>query len=94
MKVTGPVDWDFILWTSVIRGPLVGGSRPKPMVPTMPPFFRLGEDNLPRMEKENVCDWLSVGNSGLLMLYVPMRPLSVNFLIFWCHICCESLEFS
>ena len=32
------------------------------------PLFPTGEGSLPRLEKENVCDWLSVGNSGLLML--------------------------
>ena len=42
MKVIGPVDWAIILWASVIRGLLEGGSGPKPMVPIMPPFFRVG----------------------------------------------------
>ena len=67
MKVTGPVDWAIILWASVIRGLLARGSGPKPMVPTIPPFSSW-EGSLPRMAKENVCDWLSVGNSVLLML--------------------------
>ena len=34
MKKTGPIDWAIILWASVM-GLLVGGSRPKPMVPTI-----------------------------------------------------------
>ena len=79
MKVTGPVDWDFILWASVIRGPLAGGSGPKPMVPPMPPFFLLREGNLPRLEKENVCDWLSVGNSELLMFISSNAPIIGEF---------------
>ena len=32
------------------------------------PFFPAGEVSLPRLENENVCDLLGVGNSGLLML--------------------------
>ena len=37
------------------------------LVPTMPLFFPTGEVNLPWLEKENVCKWLDVGNSGMLM---------------------------
>ena len=32
------------------------------------PLFHAGEGGHPRLEKENICDWLSVGNRGLLML--------------------------
>ena len=32
------------------------------------PLFPAREGSLPWLGKENVCDWLSVGNSGLLML--------------------------
>ena len=31
------------------------------------PNFLAGEDSLPRLEKENIGDWLNVGNNGLLM---------------------------
>ena len=34
MKMIGPVDWAIILWVSVCRDLLAGGSGPKPMVPT------------------------------------------------------------
>ena len=32
------------------------------------PIFSASEGSLSRLEKENFCDWLSVGNNGLLML--------------------------
>ena len=47
----GLVDWAIILWVSVCRGLLVGGFGPQPMVPTMPPFSRLGRLFFPSREK-------------------------------------------
>ena len=32
------------------------------------PLFPTGEVSLPQLEKENVCNWLGVGNNVLLML--------------------------
>ena len=43
MKIIRPIDWAIILWASVSRGLLSVGAGPKPMVPTMPPFFLLGK---------------------------------------------------
>ena len=43
------------------------------------PIFLIGEGSLPRLEKENVCDWLSVGNSGLLMLVLSNVRITVEF---------------
>ena len=39
MKTIGLVDWAIILWVSIDRGLLAGVVMPKPMVPTMVPFF-------------------------------------------------------
>ena len=58
---------------------MVGGSEPKAIVPTMPPFFPAGEGSLPRLEKENVCDWLIVGNSRLLMLVCSKVRITGEF---------------
>ena len=52
------------------------------LVPTMPPLFSAREGSLPRLEKENVCDWLSVGNSGLLMLVCSNVYITGEFSIF------------
>ena len=46
------------------------------------PLFPVGEGSLPRLEKENVFDWPSMGNHGQLMLVCS----NVNFLTFWIHI--------
>ena len=43
------------------------------------PLFPAGECNRPQLEKENVFDWPSMGNSGQLMLVCS----NVNFLTFW-----------
>ena len=56
MKTIGLVDWAIILWSSVGRGLLAGVVGPKPMVPTMPPFFLAGDGSSPRLEKEIVFD--------------------------------------
>ena len=45
LKMFGSVDWvsvGFSFGPVDCLGLLVGGSEPKPMVPTMPPFSRLG----------------------------------------------------
>ena len=52
------------------------------LVPIMPPFFLAGEFSLPRREKENVCDWLGVGNSGLLMLVCSNVRITGEFSTF------------
>ena len=36
----------------------------------------------PRLKKENVCDWLGVGNSGLLMLVCSNMRITGEFSIF------------
>ena len=46
----GP-DWAIDLWDGVCWGLLAGGSGPKPMVSTMPPFSRLGRLFVPSQEK-------------------------------------------
>ena len=46
------------------------------------PLFPAGEDSRPRLEKENVFDWPSMGSSGQLMLVCS----NVNFLTFFIHI--------
>ena len=46
------------------------------------PFFPAGEISLPRLEKENVCDWLGVGNSALLMLVCSNVHITKEFYIF------------
>ena len=46
------------------------------------PLFPAGEVSLPRLEKENVCDWLGVGNSGLLMLVCSNVRIIGEFSIF------------
>ena len=51
-------------------------------VPTMPPFFRLGRAVFPGWEKENVCDWLGVGNNVLLMLVCSNVRITGEFPIF------------
>ena len=45
-------------------------------------LFPTGEGSLPRLEKENVCDWLSVGNSVLLMLVCSNVRITGEFFIF------------
>ena len=47
------------------------------------------------MEKENVCDWLGVGNSGLLMLVCSNVRVTREFAIFgvtFDAVVCDSLE--
>ena len=46
----GTIDWAIILWVSVCWGLLARGSRPKPMVPTMPHFSWLGRSFFPGRE--------------------------------------------
>ena len=46
------------------------------------PLFSAGEVSLPRLEKENVCDRLGVGNSGLLMLVCSNVRIIGEFSIF------------
>ena len=46
------------------------------------PFFPAGEVSLPRLEKENVCEWLGVGNSELLMLRCSNVCITGEFSIF------------
>ena len=46
-------------------------------------IFPAGEGSLPRLEKENICDWLSVGNSGLLMLVFSNVCITEEFSFFW-----------
>ena len=43
------------------------------------PLFPAGEGSLPRLEKENVCDGLSVGNNGLLMLVCSNMIITGEF---------------
>ena len=50
------------------------------------PLFHAGKGSLPLLEKENVGDWVSVGNIGLLMLVCSNVHITGNFLVFWCHI--------
>ena len=46
------------------------------------PIFQAGEGNLPRLEKENVCNWLGVGNNILLMLVCSNVSITGEFPIF------------
>ena len=46
------------------------------------PIFPAGEVSLPRLEKENFCDWLGVGNSGLVMLVYSNVHITGEFSIF------------
>ena len=46
------------------------------------PIFPAGEVSLPRLEKENVYDWLGVGNSGLLIPACSNVRISGEFSIF------------
>ena len=46
------------------------------------PLFPAGEVSLPRLEKENVCGWLGVGNNGLLMLVCSNVGITEEFYIF------------
>ena len=52
------------------------------LIPTMPPLFPAGEVSLPQFRKENVCDWLGVGNNGLLMLVCSNVCITREFSIF------------
>ena len=52
------------------------------LVPTMPHFFPAGEVILPRLEKEDVCDWLGIRNNGLLMLVCSNVRIIGEFSIF------------
>ena len=45
------------------------------------PFFPARKVSLPRMEKENVCDWLGMGNSGMLMLVCSNVRITGEFSI-------------
>ena len=59
------------------------------------PLFPVREGNLPRMEKENVCDWLGVGNNRLLMLVCSNVRVTREFAIFgvtFDAVVCDSLE--
>ena len=46
------------------------------------PFFPAGEVSLPRLEKENVYEWLGVGNNGLLMQVCSNVRIIEEFSIF------------
>ena len=46
------------------------------------PIFPAGEVNLPWLGKENVYDWLGMGNSGLLMLVCSNVCITGEFYIF------------
>ena len=46
------------------------------------PLFPDGGVSLPRSEKENFCDWLGVGNSGLLMQVCSNVCIIEEFSIF------------
>ena len=46
------------------------------------PIFLDGAISLPRLEKENVCEWLDVGNNGLLMLGCSNVRITGEFSIF------------
>ena len=48
------------------------------------PIFSVGEASLPRLEKDNVCDWLGEFsiNSGLLMLVCSNVGIIREFSIF------------
>ena len=46
------------------------------------PLFPTREGSLPRLEKENVCDWLGMGNSGPLMLVCSNVRITEEFSIF------------
>ena len=46
------------------------------------PLFPVEEGSLPQLEKENVCDWLGVGNNGLLMLVCSNVRITGEFSIF------------
>ena len=52
------------------------------LVRTMPPLFPAWEVSLSWLEKENVCDWLGVGNSGPLMLVCSNVCIIGKFSIF------------
>ena len=45
-------------------------------------LFSVGEGSLPRLEKENVCDWLGVRNNGPLMLVYSNVHITEEFSIF------------
>ena len=63
MRIFGPG-----LWALICLDLLNRGARLKAMVPTMPPFFSVGEISLPLLEKYYILDLLVVGNRRLLML--------------------------
>ena len=46
------------------------------------PLFPVGKGSLPWLEKENVCDWLGVGNNELLMLVCFNVHITGEFSIF------------
>ena len=46
------------------------------------PLFPIGEVSLPQLEKENVCDWLGVRNSGPLMLVCSNVRITGEFSTF------------
>ena len=46
------------------------------------PLFPAGEGSLPQLEKENVCDWLGVGNNRLLMFVCSNVRITREFSIF------------
>ena len=56
-----------------------GGSRPGTHNALL---FLAGEVSLLWLEKENVCDWLGVGNSGLLMLVCSNVRITEELSIF------------
>ena len=60
-----------ILWFSVDRGLLVGVVGPKPMVPTMPPFFLLGRAVIPGGKKKTCLTSLVWGITDNQCWYVP-----------------------
>ena len=46
------------------------------------PLFPTEEVSLPRLGKDNVCDWLGMRNSGLLMLVCSNVCITEEFSIF------------
>ena len=66
------------LYPLVALSLLARGPRPKPVTPTMPPFFLLGRATIPGWKKENMLDHHIMGNSRQSMLVCS----DVNFLTF------------
>ena len=71
MRTIGLADLPIILWPLVDRGLLEGVIGPKPMVPTMPPYFLLGRAVIPGEKKKTRLTGLAWGTTDNQCWYVP-----------------------